>query len=174
MTNFRLYRQIVIAFGIFVGSTVIGPLSVFPAHPAAAAQTSATAELALWNSIKDSGNAADFRNYLSQYPNGMFADIATAKIQALGSTSGSNESKVKPQDKKAKLKVKRHRKKRAHHATGKAVHLSHKLKGLHHPRHKLRKAKHVSATSPIDNLGHGGHGNGGAGSSSGQGWGGAP
>ena len=172
--NLIFFRRAAIAVSIFVGLINFGPLASIAVQQAAAAQTSATAELALWNSIKDSGNAADFRNYLSQYPNGMFADIATAKIQGLGSTGGSNESKVKPQDKKAKLKVKRHRKKRAHHATGKAVHLSHKLKGLHHPRHKLRKAKHVSATSPIDNLGHGGHGNGGAGSSSGQGWGGAP
>lgn len=39
-----------------------------------------TVELAFWNSIKDSTNAADFRAYLDQYPAGSFAGLAHNRI----------------------------------------------------------------------------------------------
>lgn len=167
MINVNFFRRAAITFSIFVGLINFGPLASIAVQQAAAAQTSATAELALWNSIKDSGNAADFRGYLDQYPNGMFADIASAKIQALGNTSGANESKVKSQDKKTKVKVKRHWKKRTHLATGKAghwvTHVGHKSKSLRHLRHKLHKIRHVGTASPIDSFGHGGGASGSAG-----------
>jgi len=47
------------------------------------AEVDAGAELALWNSIKDSSRADDFRAYRRQYPNGRFAEQAQARIAAL-------------------------------------------------------------------------------------------
>jgi len=38
-------------------------------------------ELAFWNSIKDSTNAADYEAYLQTYPNGRFASLAKARIE---------------------------------------------------------------------------------------------
>ncbi len=40
-------------------------------------------ELAFWNSIKDSKNAAEYQAYLSQYPKGAFAALARQRVQAL-------------------------------------------------------------------------------------------
>ncbi len=40
-------------------------------------------ELAFWNSVKDSDNAASFRSYLQQFPNGAFAGLARLKIEEL-------------------------------------------------------------------------------------------
>ena len=37
-------------------------------------------ELAFWNAIKDSGNAAMFRAYLEQFPNGTYAELAQIMI----------------------------------------------------------------------------------------------
>jgi uncharacterized caspase-like protein len=48
-----------------------------------AAEADGSAELALWNSIKDSSRADDFRAYRRQYPNGRFTEQAQARIAAL-------------------------------------------------------------------------------------------
>ncbi len=40
-------------------------------------------ELALWSSIKDSGDAAMFRDYLTRFPDGVFAGIARERLAAL-------------------------------------------------------------------------------------------
>jgi hypothetical protein len=40
-------------------------------------------ELAYWESIKDSRNVADFRGYLSKYPQGEFADLAANRMKSL-------------------------------------------------------------------------------------------
>jgi len=53
------------------------------AVPAAPAQPDNTVELAYWDSIKDSTDAALFDAYLSQYPNGLFAPLARAKITVI-------------------------------------------------------------------------------------------
>lgn len=45
---------------------------------------SATGELAFWNSIKDSGNPADFRTYLENFPDGMFFDPALERFERAG------------------------------------------------------------------------------------------
>ena len=39
-------------------------------------------ELAFWNSIKDSGKAADYQAYLEKYPEGDFAPLAQARLKA--------------------------------------------------------------------------------------------
>jgi len=53
------------------------------AAPAAPAQPDNTVELTFWNSIKDSDDPGLFEAYLSQYPNGLFAALASAKIAAI-------------------------------------------------------------------------------------------
>ena len=40
-------------------------------------------ELTFWNSIKDSGNPADFRDYLERYPDGEFAGVARRRLDSL-------------------------------------------------------------------------------------------
>jgi uncharacterized caspase-like protein len=44
-------------------------------------------ELAFWDSIKDSKNAADFRAYLKKYPRGEFVDLAANRAKLLGSSA---------------------------------------------------------------------------------------
>ena len=43
-------------------------------------------ELSFWDSIKDSKQAEDYQDYLSKYPNGQFAALATRRVSQLGST----------------------------------------------------------------------------------------
>ncbi len=66
------------------------------AKPAAAptppAQTDNTVELTFWNSIKDSEDAGLFEAYLGQYPNGLFAALATAKIASIQNKSAAAQS----------------------------------------------------------------------------------
>ncbi len=40
-------------------------------------------ELAFWDSVKDSQSPADYKAYLSQYPNGYFAGLARSRVAAL-------------------------------------------------------------------------------------------
>lgn len=39
------------------------------------------AEIAYWNSIKNSSNSSSYQAYLSKYPNGLFVELAQAKLQ---------------------------------------------------------------------------------------------
>ena len=43
-------------------------------------------ELGLWDRIKNSQSPTDFQEYLNQYPNGRFADMARDRVRTLGST----------------------------------------------------------------------------------------
>lgn len=52
-------------------------------------------ELSFWESIKDSKDAEDYQDYLSKYPNGQFAPLATRRVAALSkSVSRSSDSAV--------------------------------------------------------------------------------
>jgi len=53
------------------------------AQPAANGDAS-QAEVVFWESIKDSKSAADYQEYLKQYPRGRFAGLARNRIAALG------------------------------------------------------------------------------------------
>jgi uncharacterized caspase-like protein len=53
-------------------------------------------ELSFWDSIKDSKQADDYKDYLSQYPNGQFASLASRRVAAL-SQSVSRSSEMTPQ-----------------------------------------------------------------------------
>src|SRR5918911_1635315 len=43
----------------------------------------AAAEIAFWNSIKDSTDPEDFKAYLQEYPNGKFAALARNRLKTL-------------------------------------------------------------------------------------------
>ncbi|HXU42040.1 MAG TPA: hypothetical protein VN675_06935 [Burkholderiales bacterium] len=57
-------------------------------------------EIAFWESVRDSKNAAELQAYLDQYPNGRFAVLAKARIAAL-----SGKPAVQPQAKPAAAPV---------------------------------------------------------------------
>ena len=52
-------------------------------------------ELAYWNTIANSNNPADFETYLTQYPNGKFADLAKNRLAATrGQTVARSDSRA--------------------------------------------------------------------------------
>jgi hypothetical protein len=51
------------------------------ASPADASPTSGDAELNLWSSIKNSEKVDDFKRYLREYPNGLFAEVAKDRLE---------------------------------------------------------------------------------------------
>ena len=63
-----------------------------PAEPPAGG-SSQQAELLFWDSIKSSDNPATFQAYLTQFPNGVFAGLARAKITELES-AGSDPTET--------------------------------------------------------------------------------
>lgn len=60
-----------------------------PAAPAAAGGGNQQAELLFWDSIKNSDNPATFEAYLKQFPNGVFAGLAQAKLDELKAKNGN-------------------------------------------------------------------------------------
>jgi uncharacterized caspase-like protein len=61
--------------------------AVTPPPPTAAGASTQQAELLFWDSIKDSDNPATFEAYLKQFPNGVFAGLAQAKVDELKTES---------------------------------------------------------------------------------------
>lgn len=61
------------------------PVEEKPVAPAPAPGQAAdmTMELTFWNSVKDSGDAADFEAYLRRYPDGHYSDLARNRIAAI-------------------------------------------------------------------------------------------
>jgi len=55
-----------------------------PAPKPTTAAYSPDSDKAVWDGIKDSKDASDYRAYLDQYPNGLFAGIAKSRIASLG------------------------------------------------------------------------------------------
>ncbi len=53
-------------------------------------------ELAFWNSIQNSADPEDFRDYLSRYPTGLYAGIARRKLTALTSAPPTRPSPARP------------------------------------------------------------------------------
>lgn len=162
---------------------------------ASAASGSATAELAFWNQIKDSGDASKFKEYLSKYPNGMFSDIALAKSGSTGAKAANAPSAKSPAENKTVkhtaikknpartvvVRVKKSTHLRAHktvlrlrhHTVQKVAH----MRVRHLAKPKLRRiVKRYPTSSPdlaaTGNHGSSGGGGGGGGSSGGGGgWG---
>ena len=50
-------------------------------------QDSNSADKALWNSVKDSYDIADYNYYLQEYPNGLYAAVAKQKVKKLSDTT---------------------------------------------------------------------------------------
>ncbi len=53
------------------------------------------AELAFWESVKDSGNPKELQAYIDNYPNGRFATLAKLRLAALEEPRGESTSNVK-------------------------------------------------------------------------------
>ncbi|WP_162917675.1 caspase family protein [Dongia deserti] len=66
-----------------VAAVVPAPQPAPASTPAPSAAANQQAELLFWESIKDSNNPATFDAYLKQFPNGVFAGLAQAKLDEL-------------------------------------------------------------------------------------------
>lgn len=72
------------------------------ASPAAAPSSATPAkgpdaiEMAFWDSVKDSRNPAEFRAYLSKYPNGAFADVARLRESQLAPAVAARAPEAPP------------------------------------------------------------------------------
>lgn len=54
-----------------------------PSEPETKSRYAAAAEIAFWDSVKNSADAEDFRAYLKKYPNGEFAELAKNRLTPL-------------------------------------------------------------------------------------------
>ncbi|HKO62368.1 MAG TPA: tetratricopeptide repeat protein [Pyrinomonadaceae bacterium] len=52
---------------------------------------SGSVEMAYWNAIKDSKNAADFRAYTTKFPGGLFVELANSRITSLEAEARQHE-----------------------------------------------------------------------------------
>lgn len=160
------------------GLCLFAPLTVAPgqAQQTVAASTSASAEIAYWNQVKDAGDAGKIKTYLTKFPNGMFYDVALAKYKALGGKM--SDLKMATPRHTVIARTTHHKMAKAHHHRMGSKHKTHK-----HVKAKTHKLKHrvkpkiASTNNPLGSLGHGSASNGGGGggggsSSGGGGWGG--
>lgn len=71
---------------IFLAAFIaIGALTAIAPAPLSGARAQVeSAEVAFWNSIKDSKNPAEYQAYLQAFPNGIFAPLARLRVQQLG------------------------------------------------------------------------------------------
>jgi len=131
-----------------VGS--IGPATAEDTPPAATAGEGTTVvdkspagELSLWNSIKDSQNADDFRTYLDNFPNGMFFDPAKDRYETLSGqkyepAAGTDLSKTAPEPPAAIMPPAK---------TAKTVKATAKVKSKPVAAVKSRPKKHIAAVA---------------------------
>jgi hypothetical protein len=81
------------AITLLLSSTIPSNSQSTPATPVLT-DKSVTAELAFWNSIKDSKDAKDFKTYLENFPNGMFFDPALQKFEQTGGNKSELSASV--------------------------------------------------------------------------------
>ncbi|HVS81849.1 MAG TPA: caspase domain-containing protein [Pyrinomonadaceae bacterium] len=62
-----------------------------PAEPEPTSRNSGGAEIAFWDSVKNSTNAGDFRAYLEKYPKGEFAALARSRLAPLEAAEKEKE-----------------------------------------------------------------------------------
>jgi hypothetical protein len=65
--------------------------------PPAAAVDPAQQELSFWNSIQNSTDAEDFKDYLARYPKGLYAGLARRRAAALTSAAPANNTARPPE-----------------------------------------------------------------------------
>jgi uncharacterized caspase-like protein len=69
-------------------------LAAAPSNPGIQTVDPKAIELSFWDSIKDSKQPEDYQDYLSKYPNGQFAQLATRRVAAMKTTSLSRGSET--------------------------------------------------------------------------------
>lgn len=69
----------------------IAPAPAAPVVPATSAEPSA-AEMAFWDSVKNSSDAGDYAAYLKKYPQGNFADLADSRLKTLEAKAASRNA----------------------------------------------------------------------------------
>ena len=81
-------------------SSLTGAFYFMPATASKAVASSGgdPAEVAFFNSIKDSNDPAEFQAYLDQYPTGSFAPLARARLAKLQGASASRAAVTPPND----------------------------------------------------------------------------
>lgn len=58
-------------------------------------------ELALWDSVKSASTAGEIQSYINRYPSGIFADVARARIAAIGSNASDKAAYEKAANERA-------------------------------------------------------------------------
>lgn len=179
-------KILVLAFTLFI---VISPVNIASSYAQQNA-TSATAELALWNQIKDSGDVSQIKTYLNTFPNGMFYDVAIAKYKNLGGNPAElivakasapvkqiAKATVKKQvNKTVLMRVHRPTRARVHRTKFKVIHVAyHKAHVVTHKlkRHLIIKKVKFTPTDPQSRGGSGSGSGGGGGGGGGNGGGGS-
>lgn len=81
------FRAVALGFGL-LGLSLAAP-GLGPSSAQAQQAQDNSAEIAFWNSIKDSKTSAEFEAYLSAFPNGLFAPLARVRMQQLASGTQS-------------------------------------------------------------------------------------
>jgi uncharacterized caspase-like protein len=65
-----------------------------PAEPEPTSRGTGAAEIAFWESVKNSTNAGDYRAYLEKYPNGEFAPLARSRLAPLEAAEKEKEKEA--------------------------------------------------------------------------------
>ena len=82
--KFLNWKHIASAFAVWTLVTIgVGSQTVARAETPVT-DTSAVGELAYWNKIKTSSDLADFKTYITTFPQGMFHELAVAKYVEMG------------------------------------------------------------------------------------------
>lgn len=71
-----------VILGLCLAAPAFAPVSL---HAQPAGESNNSAEVAFWNTVKDSKTAAEFEAYLQAFPNGLFAPLARLRIQQINS-----------------------------------------------------------------------------------------
>lgn len=77
-----------------IGTFMFKPGSQTASLAAPVAPRDNSAEVALWNAVKDSQDPRDFQAYLDSFPNGIFDRLARVRIAALGDAASKSRAAV--------------------------------------------------------------------------------
>jgi PQQ-dependent catabolism-associated CXXCW motif protein len=77
-----------------IGEFHFRPEAATSAAPAAPAADPAASERLFWESIRNSRNPAELKAYLAQYPSGLFAGLAQARLNSLATTPAAPPTQV--------------------------------------------------------------------------------
>ena len=80
--DFLLVRRAVTTRGIAVAPRTVASTEQASPPQSSSPAASQAAEIAFWNSIKESSDPRDFRAYLQQFPSGVFAGLANNRLKS--------------------------------------------------------------------------------------------